>query len=105
MGCNSRSNRRAVALEVLDEVCLVAVAEASRAAEEASRRKNQADKQQSSELAMARPGPMGFVTSGLPCVHNCPLSPLPPIEPGPNHVLWKPLLQFNVLKSRIICSL
>lgn len=66
MGCNSRSNRKAVVLEVLDEVCLVAVAEEYQAVEEASRKKSQAGNQRSSEgLHEPRPGTVPQCSSVL----------------------------------------
>jgi len=65
------------------QVCSVAVAEEYQAAEEASRKKSQADNRQSSErLSAPWPGTVPrrrlvFVTSGLPCVEKRYPSALP----------------------------
>lgn len=75
----------------------MAVAEEYQAVEEASRRKSQADNQQSNErLSAPWPGTvlrccLVFITSGLPCVQKRYLSTLPSVDQCPNRVVWKPL--------------
>lgn len=78
MGCSSRSSRRAVGLEELDEVCSVAVAEEFQAVEEASRKKSQAGNQPSSEMSAPGPGTVWVLSpQGCHVSKNIPFPTLP----------------------------